>query len=214
MWGGSGPMSCKNQSKTWTKFIWQISKRFIISWRLKELVPLRITALDWSFWEPELKSLSAFSRMTSGWGDANKQVSVSWLDPAVPSQALPARFWPCFDSNQGFPHHENISEVLLSFCMGMKIKCESSAWPSCSPLSVTVIKATITVRRAQERNRWEAPGRCRGSWPCLLQLHLCFPPLKPNIEYLKAILCTVCFDGYLMFTEELISVLMHTNSYF
>lgn len=40
----------------------------------------------------------------------------------------------------------------------------------------------------------------------LTQLHLCCPPLRPNIEYLKVILCTGCFVGYLMFTEEPISV--------
>lgn len=63
---------------------------------------------------------------------------------------------------------ENVLEVLLSLCTGMKLKFDSSANPSCYPLAV--IKNIVTVKSTQKRNRWKTRGSCTDSDPAWYNL--------------------------------------------
>lgn len=112
------PLELEESLEDTGKFIWQISKRLMISWRLKELFPLWITALGWNFWEPELKSLSAFFQ---GVGmQINQCQPHDWNCCSKPG------FVHALILNKHFHTMKIFQRFLPSFCMGTKIKCESS----------------------------------------------------------------------------------------
>lgn len=150
------PLELEESLKDTGKFIWQISKRLMISRRLKELFPLWITALGWNFWEPDLKSLSAFFQ---GVGmQINQCQPHDWNCCSKPG------FVHALILNKHFHTMKIFQRFLPSFCMGTKIKCESSCQTKLSSC-LAVIKSTGTVRGAQQRSRWKAQGRCRDSDP-------------------------------------------------
>lgn len=134
--------------------------------------------------------------------------------------AIPARVCICFDSKQ------SISTWSVSVKMFQRF-CSHSAWEWKQNLEVlqdwviilclAVIKTIVTGNKTQKRNTWKTLGTCRFRTLPDTMLHICCPPLKPNI-WIFGSYYTICFEGYLAFIEEeLISclsifLLVHGNT--
>lgn len=155
-WGGSGPMSWKNHS--WTQE--SLFDKSQIYWWFPE-DSRSCSPYGSQLWGEIFGTQSSNPSLPLSRVGRCKQTSASsWLD-----LLFQARFCPCFDSKQAFPHHENLSEVFALILHGDENKMWKFLPDQAVILCLAVMKSTGTVRGAQQRSRWKAQGRCRDSDP-------------------------------------------------